>query len=43
MRGKSVRGKLPKRNNFMNIKMRILKSEFELTARGYEDEKISYA
>jgi hypothetical protein len=42
MTGKSVQGKFPKRNNFMTIKMRIFKSEFELTANSYKDEKRSY-
>jgi hypothetical protein len=39
MRGKSVQGKFAERNDFMTIKMRIFKSEFELTANSYEDEK----
>ena len=37
-----MQGKFAKRNNFMTIKMKIFKSEFELTANGYEDEKRSY-
>ena len=42
MRRKSVHGKVPKYNNFMTIKMRIFKSEFELTANSYEDEERSF-
>jgi len=42
MRGKSMQSKFPKHNNFMTIKMRIFKSEFELTANSYEDEKRRY-